>query len=239
MRIRLETLGCRLNLGEMDSLARTLARQGHRIVAAGENADLCILNTCTVTGAASKKSRQALRRLRRVLPGAHLVVTGCYAELSAQNCTDLGADLVVPNSRKDELAAILEAEGMLGAGAAGIPAEALEASAHTRAFLKVQDGCDNHCSYCVVTLARGGGRSRKVEDVLKEILELEAAGFREIVLTGVHLGSWGHDLRPAGALEDLVEAILTRSSVERIRLSSLEPWDLEAGFFDLFSNFFA
>ncbi len=239
MKIRIETLGCRLNLGEMDSLARSLARKGHRIAVAGEDADLCILNTCTVTGTASKKSRQAIRRLRRSHPAAALVVTGCYAELSGPICSDLGADLVVPNSRKDELADILEDEGILGRTETMIHSDPFpvgECSAHTRAFLKVQDGCDNHCTYCVVTLARGGGRSRKIREVLSEVQELESLGFREIVLTGVHLGSWGHDFGPGRQLKELVRAILEGTSIERIRLSSLEPWDLEPAFFDLFDD---
>jgi len=236
VKIRLESLGCRLNLGEMDSLARALARRGHRIVVAGEDAELCILNTCTVTGVASKKSRQALPRLRRTHPEAHFVVTGCYAELETQSCVDIGADLVVPNSRKDQLMEVLEAAGLLSPGEADFSEGTLKPAAHTRAFLKVQDGCNNRCSYCVVTLARGPARSRRIDEVLAEIADLEAAGFREVVLTGVHLGSWGCDFRPSRKLQDLVTAILRGCSIERIRLSSLEPWDLEPNFFELFSD---
>jgi len=234
MRIRIETLGCRLNLGEMDSLSRELVRMGHVVVPAGEEAELCVLNTCTVTGIASKKSRQALRKLKRELPGARLVVTGCFAELSPESCAELGADLVVPNDTKDRLAQILAGKGLLDSPA-GRPTECA-APRHTRVFLKVQDGCDNHCTYCVVTLARGPGRSRPLQEILSEIHELEKNGFREIVLTGVHLASWGMDFKAGRRLGDLVEAILERTEIERIRLSSLEPWDLEAEFFDLFEN---
>lgn len=236
MRVRIESLGCRLNLGEMDSLARSLARQGHTIVAPGEPAGLCILNTCTVTGVASKKSRQALRQLRRSHPDARLVVTGCFAELSAESCSELGADLVVPNSKKDQLEKLLFEAGVLDRDQGETSTASLPQARHTRAFLKVQDGCDNHCTFCIVTLARGSGRSRPTTDIIHEILELEAAGFREVVLTGVHLGSWGHDFSPPSELSELISPILKQSSIERIRLSSLEPWDLDSAFFDLFEN---
>jgi threonylcarbamoyladenosine tRNA methylthiotransferase MtaB len=167
-----------LNLGELDALARSLARRGHTVVGPGESAEICILNTCTVTGAAAKKSRQALRRLRRALPEASLVVTGCFAELAADTCEDLGADLVVPNVHKDQLEGILKERGILRPATDPGPPSTVPASAHTRAFLKVQDGCNNHCTFCIVTRARGESRSRKIADILEDILRLEDEGFR-------------------------------------------------------------
>jgi len=236
MRVRIECLGCRLNLGEMDALARILARKGLTIVPPGEAAELCFLNTCTVTATAAKKSRQALRRLRKTLPGARLVVTGCFSQLSAEICRDLGADLVVSNEDKDRIVRICEERGFFDVP--GPPEEwrSVFSPRHTRAFLKVQDGCDNTCSYCVVTIARGPARSIGISRVISEIHGLEEAGFREVVLSGVHLGSWGRDLDPPRKLEDLLDTVLERTSIERIRLSSLEPWDLDRGFFRVFSS---
>lgn len=240
MRVRLETLGCRLNIGEIESLARDLVRAGNRVVGPGETADLCILNTCTVTATASRKSRHLLRQLRRSNPGAKLVVTGCYAELEPQAVRATGADLVVGNDNKDRLMEVLRERGLLEDGE---PIPAGEAPllppglrGRTRAFVKVQDGCDNRCTFCVVTLARGAGRSRQPEDVVHEIRRLVAAGFREAVLSGVHLGSYGHDLGDRQGLRHLVERVLSETRIERLRLSSLEPWDLDAGFFELFTD---
>ncbi len=238
MRVRLETLGCRLNIGEVESMARELAAAGHRVVGPGEAADLCILNTCTVTAVAAKKSRHLLRQLKRDNPGARLVVTGCWSELEPGRAEATGADLVIGNEAKDRLVEILAARGLLEPGD---PVESPEASPiapsrHTRAFVKVQDGCDNRCAYCIVTVARGAGRSVPADTVVAEIQRLVAAGFREAVLSGVHLGSWGHDLEPRRALPHLVRRILEETPLERLRLSSLEPWDLDEGFFELLAE---
>ncbi|NOZ93434.1 MAG: tRNA (N(6)-L-threonylcarbamoyladenosine(37)-C(2))-methylthiotransferase MtaB [Acidobacteria bacterium] len=239
MRVRLETLGCRLNIGEMESLAGQLAAAGHRIVGPGDPADLCVLNTCTVTATAARKSRHMLRRLRRDNSSAVLVVTGCWSQLDQDAARATGARLVVPNENKDRLAEILATEGLLDDGdpvpaADGAPFPAL--GDHTRAFVKVQDGCDNRCAFCIVTVARGAGLSRPAEEVVAEIRRLTAAGYREAVLSGVHLGSWGHDLgRPRG-LEELVRRVLDETRIERLRLSSVEPWDLHEGFFELWED---
>ncbi len=238
MRVRLETLGCRLNIGEVESMARQLAEGGHRVVGPGETADLCILNTCTVTAVAAKKSRHLLRQLRRTNPDARLVVTGCWSELEPGKAEATGADLVVGNEAKDLLVEILAERGLL---VPGDPVEAPEsspiaASRHTRAFVKVQDGCDNRCAFCIVTVARGAGRSVPAEAVVAEIRRLQELGFREAVLSGVHLGSWGHDLEPRSSLVHLVRRILAETSMERIRLSSLEPWDLAPPFFELLAE---
>ena len=229
MNIRLESLGCRLNIGEMEALGRQLASRGHRLVGPGEPAELCILNTCTVTAIASRKSRQVLRQLRRSHPGAAVVATGCDAEMAPGRLRQLGLDLVVGNDAKDRLADVLEHSGLLvGSGdrPRTDPGGALAGAGRTRAFLKVQDGCDNRCTFCVVTLARGAGRSRSAEDVAREVRELTADGFREVVLSGVHLGSWGHDQTPRRGLPDLLRHLLETTDLGRLRLSSVEPWDL-------------
>ncbi len=239
MRVRLESLGCRLNTGEMESLAGQLVAAGHRIVGPGDPADLCVLNTCTVTATAARKSRHLLRRLHRENPAAHLVVTGCFSQLDPEAARATGARLVVANEDKDRLAEILAEHGLLNgaeplAGADATPFPGL--GGRTRAFVKVQDGCDNRCAFCIVTVARGAGRSRPAEEVLAEIRRLTAAGYREAVLSGVHLGSWGHELgRPRG-LEELVRRVLDETEIERLRLSSVEPWDLHEELFGLWEN---
>ena len=198
VRVRLESLGCRLNQSEIDSFARRLAELGHSLVRAGEKADLCLLNTCTVTATASRKSRHLLRRLRREHPKATLVATGCFSELEAEATRAAGVDLVIPNASKDRMLEDLVAAGLLPPSEAFTAAHPREfpvvpVRRRTRAFVKVQDGCDNHCTYCIVTVARGPGRSHPVDHVVTEIDRLTSAGCPEVVLTGVHLGSFGHD----------------------------------------------
>lgn len=224
----------------MDALARRFAGAGHRIVGPGDGADLVVFNTCAVTHVASRKSRKVVRQLRRSLPAARLVVTGCYADLSPAETAALGVDLVVANADKDRLPEILADAGMV---AAGEPLEAAEADhlgalpgVRTRAFVKVQDGCDNRCTFCIVTVARGDSRSRGIEALVSEVRDLHRTGYREVVLTGVHLGSFGHDTGMPHGLELLVERLLRDTEMPRIRLSSLEPWDLRPEFFDLWSD---
>ncbi len=246
MRIRLDSIGCRLNISEVEELARRFAAAGHRLVGPGDLADLYVFNTCAVTQAAERKSRQIIRQMRRANPKAAVVVTGCYAQLSAQQLRDLGADLVVSNEDKERLPELATAAGLIHDGdpipalddpayLPGFGSAGLEAG-HTRAFIKVQDGCDNRCTFCIVTIARGAGRSRALADVVTEVKRLVDLGYQEAVLSGVHLGSYGHDLGEAQGLQTLVRAILTETDLPRLRLSSLEPWDLEAGFFKLWQD---
>ncbi len=214
-------------------------RAGHRIASPGEEADLCILNTCTVTATAAGKSRHAIRQLRRAHPGATIVVTGCDAEFEADAVRAAGADLVVGNMDKDRLLDILGEHGLLSGSAqpqehgSGAP---LAGARRTRAFVKVQDGCDNRCTFCIVTLVRGPGRSRPEDDVIREIDGLAGAGLQEAVLSGVHLGSYGHDRGDRSGLVRLVRRILRETSLPRLRLSSLEPWDVEPELFEIFAN---
>lgn len=240
-RVRIESIGCRLNIGEMEALANTLSSRGHRVVMAGEAADLCIFNTCTVTAMASRKSRQILRQLRRANPNAVMVATGCYAEMAPETLSDLGMDMVVGNYDKDRLAEILKNKGLLpdtedDSGPSDQSDVGPNRHRRTRAFLKVQDGCDNACAYCVVTVARGPGRSRPPGAVIEDVSRLLEAGYKEIILSGVHLGSYGRDSGLRHGLKGLVEQILALGVVPRLRLSSLEPWDLSPDFFDLFAD---
>jgi threonylcarbamoyladenosine tRNA methylthiotransferase MtaB len=241
MRVRLESIGCRLNISEIESMARVLATSGHRVVGAGESADLCIVNSCAVTGTAARKSRHILRQIRRSCPNAKLVATGCFAELAPEETLGLGADLLVGNQDKDRLPTLLHRAGYLDDDprdqSGDQPPPALFAAGdRTRAFIKIQDGCDHRCTFCVVTIARGPGRSRASDDVVDEVRRLHRIGFKEIVLSGVHLGSYGEDRDESRGLENLVRLILTETDVPRVRLSSLEPWDLDERFFELLDD---
>jgi threonylcarbamoyladenosine tRNA methylthiotransferase MtaB len=244
MRIRVDSIGCRLNISEVEEMARAFAGSGHRIVGPGEIADLYVFNTCAVTHTAARKSRQIIRQMRRANPQAAVVVTGCYSQLDPQAVEALGVDLIVSNEEKDHLPQRVAEAGFLeeadpipapeAASFISIPLE--EGAGHTRAFIKVQDGCDNRCTFCIVTIARGAGRSRPVAEVVAEIKRLVALGYQEAVISGVHLGSYGHDLGDPQGLQTLVQAILADTDLPRLRLSSLEPWDLSAPFFQLWQN---
>ncbi len=219
----------------MEAVGRELAERGHRLVGPEETAELVVLNTCAVTATAAHKSRQAIRRLRRDHPHACLVVTGCYAELSAASTRRLGVDMVAGNQDKERLVELLAERGVLLPMAEPV-VPGLRPLFRTRAFLKVQDGCDGSCTYCVVRLARGPGRSRAAEAVISDVWQLCGDGYREVVLSGVHLGSYGRDMGRGEGLSRLVERVLAETPVERLRLSSVEPWDLEPDFFALFAD---
>jgi threonylcarbamoyladenosine tRNA methylthiotransferase MtaB len=247
MKIYLETLGCRLNTSEMETLGRQLVEAGHAVVDGVEQADVCVLNTCAVTGEAARKSRQLARRLARSNPAARLAVTGCYATLAPEAVAGLpNVELVVGNQRKELLADLLQpwAAELDGEQWRRLTPDApLHRPERTRAFVKVQDGCDNQCTFCIVTVARGPERSRLMSEIVAEVQRLRAEGFQEAVLTGVHLGGYGSE-EPAGLptlstvgkvapLYALVAALLEQTDLPRLRLSSLEPWDIEPAFFDL------
>ncbi len=242
MRVRLEALGCRLNAGEMQRLARQFVVAGHRIAGPGAPFDICVINTCAVTQIATRKSRQLIRRIQHAQPDALLVVTGCYAELEPAQTAALGVHMVVGNQDKDDIVGMVARQ--LGAQVRAPQADdgKLERQTgpcpgtRTRAFVKVQDGCDNHCTFCVVRLARGAARSRPADDVLTEVHQLARMAYREIVLSGVHLGSYGHDGGDRQGLFRLVRRLLRETDIPRLRLSSLEPWDLDADFFQLWED---
>jgi threonylcarbamoyladenosine tRNA methylthiotransferase MtaB len=255
MKIYLDTIGCRLNQSEIEAMARRFRAVGHDIVTSAQMADMAVVNTCAVTNEAASDSRGKIRHIARA--GVHeIIATGCWATLQPQQANDLpGVLRVIPNDRKDHLVSDvlnLPEDSFDIEPIARKPLPGLHR--RTRAFIKVQDGCDNHCTFCVTTLARGEGRSRSVADVLLDIQSALEGGTKEIVLTGVHLGSWGQDLstststRPTGQsaqrlkagfgshLRDLVKAILRETDAPRLRLSSLEPWDLDAAFFSLWED---
>jgi threonylcarbamoyladenosine tRNA methylthiotransferase MtaB len=237
MKVFLDTIGCRLNQAEIETIARQFRSAGHEIVASAAEADLAVINTCTVTSEAASDSRAAIRRAKRLGAG-EVVATGCWATLEPKNAAALpGVRWVIPNQQKDALAADI----------LGMPREFFDLEPlarrplpglhqRTRAFIKVQDGCNNACTFCITTVARGASRSRPIEDALADVRSALKGGAMEVVLTGVHLGSWGQDFDGKYGLADLISAILDRTAVPRLRLSSLEPWDLDSDFFGLWSD---
>lgn len=235
MRIYLDTVGCRLNQAEIENMASRFRAAGHEIVGRPELADLAVANTCSVTAEAEADSRGLIRRMSRRGAGS-IVATGCWATLHGIEAGALpGVRCVVPNAAKDELVAdVLRIPGgserIDGPARAPIPG----ARHRTRAFVKVQDGCDNRCTFCVTTIARGAGHSRALREVVLDVHAAVEGGAKEVVLTGVHLGSWGREW--GMHLEGLVRGILRETDVPRVRLSSLEPWDLRPGFFELWQD---
>jgi threonylcarbamoyladenosine tRNA methylthiotransferase MtaB len=237
MRIYLDSIGCRLNQSEIEAMARQFRAAGHVIVGSAAEADLAVVNTCTVTTEAASDSRAAVRRAKRLGAG-EVIVTGCWATLESEKAAELACvRKIVPNSRKDTLVAdLLElpTEYFDLEPLARTPLPGLRG--RTRAFIKVQDGCNNRCTFCITTLARGESRSRSAAQVIADIHAAQEGGTQEVVLTGVHLGAWGKDIDPPLHLADLVSAVLSRTSVPRLRLSSIEPWDLQKTFFELWSD---
>lgn len=237
MRIYFDTVGCRLNQSEIELLARQFRAAGHSIAETAAEADVVVINTCTVTSAAASDSRQKIRQAARA-GNAAIAVTGCWVTLEPQVARQMpNVAWVVPNKEKHRLTSTV----------LGVPLEEFDLEPlarqplpgihqRTRAFIKVQDGCDNFCTFCITRLARGQGRSEPIGEVIAEVRAAVAGGAREVVLSGVHLGSWGQDFSPRLHLRHLIEAILSDTDVERVRLSSLEPWDLDEEFFRLWEN---
>jgi threonylcarbamoyladenosine tRNA methylthiotransferase MtaB len=235
MKIYLDTIGCRLNQSEIESMAWQFRLVGHEIVASPEQADMAVVNTCAVTNDAASVSRSKIRQIAR-LGVDEIVATGCWATLQPKEAASLPNVLnVIPNAQKDHLVA-----QTLNLPPSTFDLEPIQRQLlpglhrRTRAFIKVQDGCDNHCTFCVTTIARGEGRSRAVADVILDIRSALRGGTKEIVLTGVHLGSWGQEY--GQHVRDLIKTILRETDVPRLRLSSLEPWDLDADFFLLWKD---
>ena len=238
MRVHLEMLGCRLNEAEIATWGRQLAASGAEVVSTAEEADVVVLNTCAVTAEAGRKSRNWLKRVQKYQPETRLVATGCYATLEPEKLAEgLGVDLVIPNDQKDALVGLVTN----GLDVPRMPRRAVDPDAvplfrrgGTRAFIKVQDGCRNKCSFCIVTVVRGDEKSRTVADIVSEINDLVKEGVKEAVLTGVHVGGYGADLQTD--LSQLIRAILNETSLPRLRLASVEPWDLPDDFFSLWEN---
>ena len=231
--VALHNLGCKVNGYEMDVMQQMLQENGYKIVPFDEVADIYIVNTCTVTNIADRKSRQMLHRAKKLNPDAVVVAVGCYVQ-TTENAAgqDDAIDLAIGNNRKKDLISILE-EYMRGRESRESVIDIsrtdeyeemtlTRTAEHTRAYIKIQDGCNQFCSYCIIPYARGRVRSRREEDILREVQGIVAAGYQEIVLTGIHISSYGVD-RGAPQLSQLLSKLHEIDGLMRIRLGSLEP----------------
>ncbi|TEU03321.1 MAG: tRNA (N(6)-L-threonylcarbamoyladenosine(37)-C(2))-methylthiotransferase MtaB [Dehalococcoidia bacterium] len=224
--VALETLGCKLNQAESESLARQLAERGCRVVPPSDGAAIYILNTCTVTHIADRKSRHLLRLAQRRNPGAFIIAIGCYAERAPRELAQVtGVDMVLGNEEKARLLDVLEEQGLISTSSALLPQ-----MHRTRSLVKVQEGCNQFCSYCIVPLVRGRERSLPLDEAVAEVRARVERGYREVVLTGTEIGSYRN------SPELLIQSILIETGVERLRLSSLQPREITAGLLSLWQD---
>jgi threonylcarbamoyladenosine tRNA methylthiotransferase MtaB len=241
------TLGCKVNQYETSAIERLFAEKGYEITDFDHRADVYVINTCTVTHMGDRKSRQLIRRATRLNPDATIVVTGCYAQTAPGEIMDIpGVDIVVGTRDRAKIAELVEGvskgEGPLNAVTDIMSADAFEElppallQNRVRAFLKIQEGCDNYCSYCIVPYARGPLRSRSMESILEETKKLLDQGYKEIVLTGIHTGAYGKDVSGELNLAVLVQRISGLDGLYRLRLSSLEPQDVDYGLIDVLAS---
>ena len=234
MKIAFYTLGCKVNQYETQALEQLVTQRGHSLVPFEEAADAYVINTCTVTAVSDKKSRQVIRRARKAAPDAVIAVCGCYPQTHPDDVEKLGVDLISGTGDRTGFLDLLEREwsdrqpitalddAFSRRTFEPLPAGGLEG--RTRAMLKMEDGCVNFCSYCIIPYARGRVRSLPLDDCVRQARELEAAGYREIVLTGIEISSWGQDLEGKPELIEAIEAICQGLSPDtRVRLGSLEP----------------
>ncbi len=244
MRIAITTLGCKINQYDSAVIQSRLEEGRHSIVPFDEEADFYIINTCTVTDRADWEARQLVRRAKRLSPAARVLVTGCYAQVRPQEVAQVpGVDFVVGLNRVDDLLRFVSRPDSSGGERIAVGDVKRERKVsvlgtdrlpnHTRAFLKIQEGCDYSCSYCIIPTARGLSRSVSPDEVLRQIRIIADKGFVEIVLTGIHLGGYGHDLAPRVDLTSLLEKIIESSVIPRLRLSSLDPRELPGRLLDL------
>ena len=227
------TLGCKVNQYDTQAMLELFQADGYEVVPMDQPADVYLVNTCTVTGTGDKKSLQLIRKIRREQPSAGLIVCGCMAQQRGEDLLALGPDLVIGTQRRGDVVSLYHESLRTGRPIcaveplqSGQPFECLSITTqneHTRAVLKIQEGCGNRCSYCIIPSVRGPIRSRPLEDIRAEVARLSAAGFREIVLTGIHLCSYGKDMDPSLSLLDAIEAVQQTEGIQRIRLGSLEP----------------
>ena len=224
-RVTLESLGCKLNQAETEALADRLVSRGHVLTASAEEADVYVLNTCSVTHIADRKSRQALRSARRANPLVRVIATGCYARRSPEELGRLGVvDVILSDAEGDSLVGAIEGHERVrttrrtgdGTGHRG----------RTRSLVKIQEGCRDFCSFCVVPYTRGPGRSRTPDEILAEVKDKAARGHQEVVLTGTKIGDYRSNGGGSAGLPELIRRILAETKVERLRLTSLQPADL-------------
>jgi threonylcarbamoyladenosine tRNA methylthiotransferase MtaB len=238
MKIFLNSIGCRLNQSEIERFSNQFRTFGHEIVGSAEESDIAIINTCTVTSHAAADSRAMVRRTYRNNPNTKIILTGCWSTLEQKKALDLpGVVSVVTNNNKDHLVPIIlnlpdenfDLEPVVRKPVLGV-------RMRTRAFIKAQDGCDNRCTFCITTIARGPARSMSQKQILTDIQSAVTGGVQEAVLTGVQLTAYGKDLSGGIDLKILIESILRHTDIPRLRLSSLEPWEVGPELFRLWEN---
>jgi len=231
--VAFHTLGCKVNQYDTQAMLEKFRAAGYEIVPFDGQADVYVINTCTVTGTGDKKSMQLTRRLRREHPDSAIVLAGCLAQRKGAELLETGAKLIIGTQHRDQVVELLEKAiradedvSAVNELNAATPFEELTITSqdeHTRATLKIQEGCNNHCTYCIIPSVRGPIRSRRLDNIREETKRLVAAGYTELVLTGIHLSSYGRDLGDGSTLLDAIRAVHEIEGVQRIRLGSLEP----------------
>ena len=237
MRFCVTTLGCKANQYDTGTIVSILTENGHVSVKPGEGCDVCIINTCAVTAESVRKSRQTVRKMKKLEPGALVAVCGCHIKFDGKEAVLLGADLTGGTNDREEFAnRIVEAvratapgrqRKHVGATAPGRPQKQIT---RTRALLKIQDGCDNYCAYCIIPYIRGSSKSMPLNDITQKAKKLQEQGYKEIVITGIEISSWGKDLTPKQSLITAIKAISAATPQVRLRLGSLDPQVLSGEF---------
>ena len=235
-KVALHNLGCKVNAYEVEAMQQLLENAGYETVPFEEGADVYVINTCTVTNIADRKSRQMLHKAKKMNPNAIVVATGCYAQADTEKLKeDTAVDLILGNNQKTQIVEALEEYEKEHAKQVQVieinhtkeyeELSIASTAEHVRAYIKVQDGCNQFCTYCIIPFARGRVRSRKIEEVLREVETLAAKGYKEVVLTGIHLSSYGVDFpkEERESLLSLIQAVSRVEGISRIRLGSLEP----------------
>ena len=241
------TLGCKVNQYETESIKNQLIKKGYEEVSFEDKADIYIVNSCTVTSVADRKTRNMLRRAKKINPNGAVIVTGCYAQTNSKELLEMeDIDYVVGNTYKSGIVNFIEdienrTMEKLKNHNIFLDSEYTEYEFATlremsRAYVKIQDGCNNFCSYCKIPFARGKSRSRQKDNILKEITKLSQEGFKEIILIGINLGAYGEDLENGGNFEDLLKDILKIEGIERVRIGSVYPDKISDEFIEMFSN---
>ncbi len=245
-KVGIATLGCKVNRCESVALEEDLQKKNFLLVPFNSIADVYIINTCTVTAFSDFQARQLIRRAHRMNPQAKILVTGCYAQIASQNITTMdGVTMVVGNDLKDQIAELLQKNITASSNVfindifqqkkfCNMPTATF--GNRTRAFLKIQDGCNSFCSYCIVPFARGNSRSLAPQEVFAALTRLNQEGYKEVVLTGIHLGIYGHDLTPATNISHILHYLFDQHRDTRIRLSSIEPREVTTDLLNIFKN---
>ncbi len=243
-KVAIHTLGCRANQHESSIIADKFSELGWEIIDFREISDVYVVNTCTVTAKSDTSSRYFIKKAKKTNPDAKVVVTGCYAQIEPDEVSRIeGVDLVVGNVEKADIAKLITGELREKITVTDIMQEndfrdktVLSASGRARATIKIQDGCNYRCSYCIIPFARGKSRSNKLDNVINQIKEITEKSYSEIVLSGIHLGQWGLDLQPKTSLSDLLKELEKIETLKRYRLSSLDPMELDDDLINTIAN---